>query len=88
MKTCVACHEEKALTEFSWRYKGTPKQYQEVRCKKCRGAVMNRANMLKREEAVYENEPEETPMPCDSCFKADNCEKECASFKCWSEHGV
>ena len=88
MKTCTACGEKKPLDAYGWRYKGTPEQYQEVRCKKCRSTANNRFNMMKREEAVYKNEQEETPMPCDACFKANNCKQECASFKCWSECGV
>ena len=88
MKTCVACKETKPLDAFGWRYKGTPKEYHQVKCKKCRNAVNNRFNMMKREDKLLRNEVEETPMPCDMCAKKLRCEVECASFRCWSEHGV
>jgi hypothetical protein len=87
-KTCTDCGELKPSSAFGWRCKGTDREYQEVRCKKCRSAANNRFNMLKREEAAMAVVLEESPCPCDSCWKSKTCEVECVSFKCWVETGV
>ena len=87
MKTCTACGESKPLDAYGWRYKGTPKQQIEARCKPCRAKTNSAYNHRKRAEKdliIHE----ETPAPCDFCFGAKTCEKECASYRTWQEHGV
>jgi len=34
------------------------------------------------------NKPIDYPPPCDHCALAKICKTECASYKCWEEHGV
>lgn len=87
MKTCVSCGETKPLDAFGWRLKGVKKPYQEARCKACRAKANTEINRRAR-EAKEMKEHEETPCPCDTCFKQNDCTVECASFRCWSEHGV
>jgi len=88
MKTCSLCDVEKPLEEFGWRKKGTPKAYRDARCKKCKSQTTLRCRAKKLEAELLRNEEPETVCPCDLCFKQMNCEAECASFRCWSEHGV
>lgn len=87
MKVCTACKEPKPLDAFGWRYKGVKKPYQEARCKQCRAKASTESNRRAR-EAKEMAEYEETPCPCDACWKQDDCKIECLSFRCWSEHGV
>ena len=87
MKTCTGCGESKPLDAFGWRYKGTDRQKQEARCKQCRAAYNTNCNRRVRESEEAKRY-EETPCPCDMCFKSNSCDTECASFKCWSEYGV
>ena len=87
MKICTACGESKTLDAYGWRYKGTPKQQIEARCKRCRAKINTRINQRAREAkdlVIYE----ETPSPCDACFKQTSCKTECASYRTWMEHGV
>lgn len=87
MKACPACNVSKPLDAFGWRYKGVRKPYQEARCKACRAkanTLINRRAREARDIKMYE----ETPAPCDACFKQLTCEAECASFRTWEEHGV
>ena len=90
VKTCTACYEEKPLDAFGWRNKGTPKEYQEARCKPCRSAANTAIKRRAREEAKEEitRVLEPTECPCDQCAKKMRCTEECLSFRCWVEYGV
>ena len=87
-KRCKSCQKEKPNSEFGWRYKSTPKEYQEARCRSCRSCASSEYNKRKRENKDIKEETADTECPCDQCFKASSCKVECASFRCWSEHGV
>jgi len=89
-KTCPACKESKPLTEFGWRCIGTPKERQEARCKPCRSKANNTFNRRKRleKDTKLVEASTESPCPCEACWKQNDCQVECLSFRCWSEYGV
>ena len=83
MKTCSHCGVEKSLDQFYVTCGA-----KEARCKPCKNALDKRIRDAKKEAELLRNEEPETVCPCDLCFKQMICEVECASFRCWSEHGV
>ena len=82
-KTCSYCLVEKPIAAFYTAY-GKP----EARCSDCKNAWMKKHRDKLREAEILANETPDTVCPCDHCFKQTDCQVECASFKCWSEHGV
>lgn len=74
---------EKPLDQF---YMNRGKR--EGRCKRCRGVIDKRIKERKIEAEILANEEPETVCPCENCFKQEDCQVECASFRCWSENGV
>lgn len=83
MKTCSLCGVEKSLDQFY-----VTRGAKEARCKDCKNEWMRKHRSKKLEAQLLRNEEPETVCPCDHCFKQMSCETECASFRCWSEHGV
>lgn len=82
-KVCSVCGTEKPLDAFYTAY-----GRHEARCSQCKNEWMRKHRRKKREEEILANEQPETVCPCDHCVKKLSCTTECASFKCWSEHGV
>ena len=87
MKTCKTCNVSKPFSEYTIQDRGKPSARYMPNCKPCRAKTNSAYNHRKRAEKdliIHE----ETPAPCDFCFGAKTCEKECASYRTWQEHGV
>lgn len=41
-----------------------------------------------RDRNARTNKPVDYPPPCDQCYKQPKCREDCASYRCWEEHGV
>jgi len=83
MKTCTQCGVEKPDEAFH-----KERKKRSAWCADCKNACVRKHRAMKREEELLANEEPETVCPCDNCWKQEDCQVECASFRCWSENGV